>query len=227
MQARIRSHGAGARLIPFGIDVDRYAGPVARPDAKPFQLLHVGTLCAVKGQLSLLRATRLLLDRGVDVELHVVGWDDWDGTIQREALRLELGRRVTFHGWKTREELRRLHLAAHVFVMASIDDVAPVAVLEAAAAGLPIVGTDVGFIADWAPDMAVKTPVGDAVALARALETVLSDRPLREELAGRAQSWVRQHADLNADDAFMALYRELLTSGRARGAARVFRRRTR
>jgi len=173
-------------------------------------LLHVGTLYPVKDQLTLIRAMRLIVDGGFDAELDIVGWDAWGGAVQREVARLELTPRIKFHGWRSQAELVSLYRNAHVFVMASIDDVAPVAVLEAAASGLPVVGTDVGFIADWAPDMAVKSPVGDPVALARAVQDVLSNQGHREELAARAQRWVLAHASLKANDAFVDLYRELL-----------------
>lgn len=209
MQRRIRSHGTEARVMPFGVDVQRFDGPVTRPDGPPFQLLHVGTLCPVKDQLSILRATRILVDRGFDVEVDIVGWDDWGGSVQRESARLDLTNRVRFHGWRNRAELRVMYQSAHVFVMASLDDIAPVAVLEAASSGLAVVGTDVGFISDWAPLMAVKTAINDPRALALGLETVLSNRDYRQGLARRAQHWVRTNASLDVNDAYLELYREL------------------
>jgi len=209
MQARVERHGAYARRMPFGIDVDRFRAPVARPAGPPFRLLHVGTLCAVKDQLTLLRAVRALVDGGLEIALDVVGFDDWGGRVQREAQGLGLNGRVSFHGWAERDQLVALQRRAHAFVMTSLDDVAPAAVLEAVAAGLPIVGTNVGFIADWAPEMAVATPVGDARALAVALRRLLGDRAERERLAANAQAWVSRHADLDANDAFVRLYREL------------------
>ncbi len=209
MRARVEQHGARARRMPFGIDVDRFRAPVARPDGPPFRLLHVGTLCALKDQLTLVRAVRALVDDGLDVALDVVGFDDWGGRVQRESDALGLNGRVIFHGWAERDHLVGLQRSAHAFVMTSLDDVAPAAVLEAAAAGLPIVGTDVGFIADWAPEMAVATPIGDARALAAALRRLLGDRAERERLASNAQAWVSRHASLAANDAFVRLYREL------------------
>jgi glycosyltransferase involved in cell wall biosynthesis len=212
MQKRVAARGGGARLLPFGIDVDRFRSPVARADGPPFRLLHVGNLYPVKDQLTLVRAVRLVVDGGVDVELDVVGWDSWDGAVQGEATRLALGRRVRFHGWQGQEALRALYRTAHIFVMSSVDDVAPVAVLEAAAAGLPVAGTEVGFIADWAPEMAIATPIQDPGALAAALRRLLVSRDERERLAARAQAWVCRHAALDANDAYVSLYRELIAA---------------
>jgi len=221
MQARVRSHGAEAAFLPFGIDARRFAGPVARPDGPPFRLLHVGNLTAVKDQLTLVRGFRLLVDGGVDAELDIVGFDDWGGCVQRESDRLGVGPRVRFHGWQSQETLSALSRRAHLFVMTSVDDAAPVAVLEAAASGLPVVGTNVGYIADFAPDRAVATPVRDPRALADAMRATLSDRDRRAEIASRAQAWVFRHASVEANDAFVSLYRDLAEAAAARrGRAR-------
>jgi glycosyltransferase involved in cell wall biosynthesis len=210
MRRRVEEQGAEARVMPFGVDVDRFGGAVARPDGPPFRLLHVGTLCALKDQLTLVRAVRALVERGLDVTLDLAGSDDWGGRVQRESGRLGLGDRVVFHGRMDRGGLVALHRRAHLFVMTSLDDVAPVAVLEAAAAGLAVVGTNVGFIADWAPERAIATPIGDTRALADAIQGLLTSRADRERLASRAQAWVRQHASLGANDAFLRLHRDLI-----------------
>jgi glycosyltransferase involved in cell wall biosynthesis len=210
MRRRVEGQGAQARVMPFGIDVDRFGGAVARPDGPPFRLLHVGTLCALKDQLTLVRAVKMLVERGLDVTLDLAGSDDWGGRVQREGGELGLGDRVAFHGRRDRGDLLALHRRAHLFVMTSLDDVAPVAALEAAAAGLPVVGTDVGFIADWAPERAIATPIGDARALADAIQGLLTTPAERDRLASRAQAWVRQHASLGVNDAFLRLYRDLI-----------------
>jgi glycosyltransferase involved in cell wall biosynthesis len=210
MQRRVHSHGASAKLMPFGVDVRRFCGAVARDDGPPFRLLHIGTLCPVKDQLTLVRALRLVLDRGTNVELDIVGADDWTGTVQREAASLALTQRIRFHDWTSQKGLLALYRGAHILVMTSVDDVAPMVVLEAAAAGLPAVGTDVGFIADWAPHMAMKTPVGNPGSLALALDHLIARRDEREAMAGRAQQWVRQNASLEANKAYLGLYAELI-----------------
>jgi glycosyltransferase involved in cell wall biosynthesis len=212
MQERVERLDGRARLMPFGIDACRFRGPVARPDGPPFRLLHVGTLCALKDQLTLVAAVRLLVDEGLEVMLDVVGFDDWQGRVQREADRLYLSGRVAFLGWRSQDELIALSRRAHAFVMTSLDDVAPVAVLEAAASGLPIVGTNVGFIADLAPDNAMAVPIQDPRALADALRGLLANRDERERMATRAQEWVCKHAALEANDAFVDLYGELIAA---------------
>ena len=84
--------------------------------------------------------------------------------------------------------------------------------LEAAACGLAMVGTRVGYLADWTPTRAVTVDAQDPAALAAALESVLLDPNRRESLAAAAQAWTRSHdADWTAD-AFTRLYHELGTT---------------
>ena len=84
------------------------------------------------------------------------------------------------------------------------------AVLEAALAGVPTVGTDVGHVNEWAPDAAVAVPVGDARALADAVEALLADEPRRIALAWAAQ---RRATAIDADHtaaSFERLYADML-----------------
>ena len=86
-------------------------------------------------------------------------------------------------------------------------------VLEAAACGLPVVGTAVGYIADWSPARAVAVPPQDAVALANAAEQLLIDGERRRHLAIKAREWVADHdADWTSDE-FERLYARLITPG--------------
>jgi len=81
-------------------------------------------------------------------------------------------------------------------VVSSRHEAGPVAMLEAAAVGVPTVGTAVGHVRDWAPDAAVAVPVGDAAALAGAIAELLRDDARRLAIARRAQELaLREDAD--------------------------------
>jgi glycosyltransferase involved in cell wall biosynthesis len=99
---------------------------------------------------------------------------------------------------------------AHVSVMSSRHEAGPLALLEAAAVGVPTVGTAVGHILEWAPNAAIAVPVGDAEALAAAVHRVLSDETLRLRLARAARLWaLREDADYTLA-CFERLYSDLL-----------------
>ena len=83
--------------------------------------------------------------------------------------------------------------------------------LEAAACGVPTVGTAVGYTADWQPDRAVAVSVGDDEALARETLALLRDTPRRIAIGHAAQDWARRHdADWTART-FEGLYQGLTT----------------
>jgi glycosyltransferase involved in cell wall biosynthesis len=95
-------------------------------------------------------------------------------------------------------------------VVSSRHEAAGVVVLEAASAGVPVVGTAVGYVADWAPERAVSVPPGDPTALADAIEAALLDRPRRQRVAAAAREWTLAHdADWSVAQ-FERVYRELV-----------------
>ena len=93
-----------------------------------------------------------------------------------------------------------------------------VAVLEAAMAGVPAVGTDVGLVAELAraePPAAIAVPVGDAAALGDAIVALARDPARRARLGAAARAWAAAHDASWTAGAFEALYAEL-AAGRAR-----------
>ena len=87
------------------------------------------------------------------------------------------------------------------------------AVLEAAASGVPITGTAVGHLADWAtsdePPKALTVAPGDPSSLANAIERALADPAARREMAEAARAWSLAHdADWTARQ-FEQLYQRL------------------
>ncbi len=89
------------------------------------------------------------------------------------------------------------------------------AVLEAAAYGVPLVGTAVGAIADLSPKAAVAVPVGDEVSLSHALSRLLRD-PARRMQLGRAvqDSVARDYALSRTVDRALMMYELLASNGR-------------
>jgi glycosyltransferase involved in cell wall biosynthesis len=98
---------------------------------------------------------------------------------------------------------------AHVYVQSSRHEAAGVSVLEAAAAGVPTVGTSVGYVADWAPDAAAAVPAGDATAMARQIAALLDDPAARMALGARAHASSAAFTAADTAAAFDALYRSV------------------
>jgi glycosyltransferase involved in cell wall biosynthesis len=198
-----------AEVIPLGVDVAQFAAPVERPDGPPWRLLHVASINRVKDGATLLRALRLIVDREPGARLDWVGEDTLGGAMQALCAELGLVAHVTFHGFRPSDEVAPLFRAAHLHLLASRHESQAVVVGEAAAAGVPTVGTAVGVVAELAPEAARAVPVGDATGLAVGALALLGDRSVRERVGRAAQRWAIEHdADWTAAR-FEMIYRSV------------------
>lgn len=210
--SQIATLGCKARRIPLGVDLDAWLAraPARRAPDEPIRLIHVASLNRVKDQPTLLNAMAALAASGADFRLDIIGEDTLGGEMQSLAARLGLGgERVTFHGFLTQRQLRPFFERAHINVVSSLHEAGPVVALEAAVAGLPTAGTSVGHIVEWAPEAALSVPVGDAAALADAIQRLMDDEDLRISLALAAQAKALTENATSAAAQFEALYRAI------------------
>lgn len=181
--------------------------------ARPGEVIvgTIATLIQQKGLQDLMRVARLLFDRGVRAKFVIAG----EGRLRPdlEALRHELGLDdvVTLSGWVTNAADVALP-AFDIFYQPSLWEAMSVVILEAMAAGKPIVATRVGenpkIIADG--EDGLLADVGDVVGMADALGTLIQDAAARHRLgdAGRAKV-LRQFTVKHMTHAYERLYEEL------------------
>ncbi len=203
-------NGIKARVIPIGVDTQIFT-PTASPRdvTPPFRLLHVASLNPVKGQAVLLEALRELVREGLDVTLQIAGEDTLGGALRGAATRLGIADRVRFLGYLSSHDLVPLYHSTDLFVLSSLHEAAGVVLLEAAACGVPVVGSAVGFLADWSPDAALTVPANEPRTLATAIGALLTDPHRRHAQAARARAFAVAHdADWTAAT-FRTHYAEL------------------
>lgn len=208
METMAVGHGCTAVRIPLGVDLERIATPSPRPEGPPWNLVQVASLNSVKDQPTLLQAVAIARET-LDVRLDLVGEDTLGGRIQDLAGASGLSNAVSFHGFVPHDEVAPFHRKAHLYVQSSLHEACGMAVLEAAAAGVPIVGTRVGLVSDLAPQGAVATPPGDPGALAAAIVRLVQNPEERAAIANIARHFAVSHdADWTARE-LMALYASL------------------
>ena len=202
--------GIEAERVPLGVDLRKWPPLAPRPRrGRPARLIHVASLNRVKDQATLLRALARLEKTGVEFEMDIVGTDTLQGEMNELARELELDGRVRYLGFRTQRQLRPLVESADLLVMSSRHEAGPYVLLEAAVAGVPTVGTNVGHIAEWAPSAALAVPAGNPERLADAVHTLLADEDLRLRVARAAQCRaLSEDADYTAR-MFEALYQRL------------------
>jgi glycosyltransferase involved in cell wall biosynthesis len=196
--------------LPTGVDTTIFQGSIQRARGAPWRLVHVAGLNEVKNQETLLRAVRQVADVCPHIVLDCIGVDALNGRVQALARNLRIADIVRFHGVLTVDEIVPFYHKAHLFVQSSIHESMGAAVLEASAAGVPTVGTNVGIVAEMAPRAALAVPVGDPGALAKGILELLKDFPRRESFALAAQTFARTY---NADwtvAQFEGIYRRVV-----------------
>ncbi|MFM2077921.1 MAG: hypothetical protein RJA49_1811, partial [Actinomycetota bacterium] len=159
----------------------------------------------------LLRAFALAATAEPRLTLALAGGDTLGGHHARLAAELGIGPRVTFLGHVPHERLPEVLRGAAMHVLTSLHDAGPLAVLEAAACGVPTVGTEVGHVADLAllePPAARVVPDRAPATLAAAMLDMLFE-PRRDAIAVAAQRWAAAHDAAFTASAFEMLYRRL------------------
>ncbi len=198
-----RRKGLDADRIPLGVDTEIFCPCGGPPPGPPWRLIHVASLRPVKDETTLIGAMALLAAaRGDRVHLDIVGEDTGGGVLQAACAARGLSRQVTFHGFRPTSELAPLYRRAHLHVQSSRHEAAGVVVLEAAACGVPTVGTATGYVADWAPQAAAAVEPGNPEALAGAIGALLDD-PWRRAALG--QEGARRAEGMSADRTAIAM----------------------
>ncbi len=186
-------------VIRNGVDLDRYQRPRDRQTLRRALGLHaarryvatVARFHPVKDHHTLLHAFAQVCSIIDDVDLLLVGDGPLRGELQRLAQTLGIGERVQFLG--VRADVPDILAAVDLFALSSVSEAASITLLEAMAAGIPLVVTDVG----GNPEIVrqgidgLLTPSGDATAMATAMRRLLEDRTRAGRMGRQAAERVR------------------------------------
>jgi glycosyltransferase involved in cell wall biosynthesis len=200
-------------LIPgSGVDLDMFQ-PSVQPDGVPVVVLPARMIYH-KGVGEFVGAARLLRDRNVSARFALVGPLDPDNesAIPAEVLKAWLAEGVV-EWWGKREDMAHVFAEASVVCLPSYREGMSKALMEAAAAGRPVVTTDVPGCRECVEPgrTGVLVPVRDVTALAAALEVLLRDAPLRAALGAQGRGLAeRAFGVRQVIDRHIELYRGLL-----------------
>jgi glycosyltransferase involved in cell wall biosynthesis len=189
-------------VIPPGTDFNRFSpardmtetAAVSGRVPSPPIILHVGRVKKYKSVDHLLRAGRLLLDKGVKHKVVIVGTGDDLPRLKALANRLKLEDAVEFTGFISEEEKLGWYRRSAVLVENSAKEGWGLIVMEANGCGTPVVVADSPGLRDSSRDgvNGLVYRYGDVPALAEKLELILKDEPLRRKLGQQAIVWAHQ-----------------------------------
>jgi glycosyltransferase involved in cell wall biosynthesis len=169
--------------------------------------VSVGNLYPVKGHRFAVEA----LTAAPRLHLAIAGRGDLATALEKQAAALGVADRLHLLG--LRSDIGALLAQADLFVLPSLSEGLPLALLEAMFAGCAIVASDVGDVRTALDDgrAGVLVPAGDATALGRTIADLIADPTRRAELAARARQRALEEYDVSRMvTRYLAIYRELL-----------------
>jgi glycosyltransferase involved in cell wall biosynthesis len=213
------------QIIENGIDLARYAHPDAARrrslraewafEETDVVVAIVGRLEPVKNHEGLFEAFRQLSTKGARLGIVALGAGSLEPHLRTLAASLRIASRVRFLGF--RDDIPECLLASDVLAMPSHTEGLPLALLEGMAAGLPVVASQVGGIADALGDYPAELliPPGDTPRLALALERLATDGSLRARLGVQVRTRANAYSLDAMTSAYEALYHTCGDPGRS------------
>src|SRR5207249_10661311 len=178
----------GIHRIYNGLDLASFV--TAASSAAPPLIVAVGRLIAKKGFADLIRACRLLLERGKSFRCQIIGEGPLEQELGGQIDQLGLQDCVELPGAKPQHEIRKSLAAGNAFVLPSVIDPdggmdnLPTVIMEAMAAGLPVISTASGGVPEMViqHDTGLLVPPRAGAALAGAIEHLFDDIGLARRL---------------------------------------------
>lgn len=209
---------AKIRVVDNGIALERFAKPVETNimknqlglDEKIRIIGTIGSLVIEKGHIYLLEAARQILDVVKDLKFLIIGDGPLRKALEEKSEELGIKKDIIFMG--QRKDIPELLMAMDVFVLPSIKEGLPIALLEAMASKRPVIATRIGAIPNVIEneDIGVLVEPKDITGLRDAIMNLLND-PGRMNLLAR-KGFDRVCRDFSSDEMaknYLKLYNEL------------------
>ena len=193
---------AEPELVYNPVDVERFDVP--KKAHRGIQIVTAGRLSKPKNQRLLMEAVRKAAGPQRDVTLNILG-----GGPLREELEAYIKDNVLediVHLWGHVDHVEDYFAQADLFALSSTYEGLPLAVLEAMAAGLPIVSTDVGGVRDIVTDNGILVDPGNLNALVQAICTLSDRKDIREAMGKNSRQHVQQFDSAAIAKQYIELY---------------------
>lgn len=183
------------KTIPLGVDLDKFK---YSPPSQNHDILAVGWHIKRKGFKYLIEAMPTILKEYADAKLHITSVGPQTFNLKMLVKKLGLNKHVIFHGRVSDEELLKLYRQCRVFCHPSLSEGFCHTILEAMAAGRPVVSTNtIGseMVEDRRTGLLI--PIADSNAIAEAIMKLFSDNELVYKMGVEARQKVEREYDWN------------------------------
>jgi glycosyltransferase involved in cell wall biosynthesis len=190
------------RVVPPAVDIEPLLR-VPRPNpaarlarglpADAFVIGYVGRFAPIKDLGTLVQAFATVSQRLPHARLLLVGGGETRASLERMTTALALNGRVVFAGWL--DALAEVYEVCDVVALSSLNEGTPLAVIEAMAAGRPVVATAVGGVPDLVEQglTGLLVPAGDSQSLATAIVSLAEDDCARVTMGEAGRQRAQQH----------------------------------
>jgi glycosyltransferase involved in cell wall biosynthesis len=210
---RARDGRSPSHVVPLGVDLDRFASGTPTLQKDGVLVGDVARLARQKDHRTLLAAMATVRREHPDARLVLVGDGELRAELEQLAAGLGLEGSVLFTG--ARDDVPDLLASFDVFAHAARYEGFCLAVVEAQAAGIPVVATAVGGVPEAVAngETGLLVPPGDDHALAAAITRLLEDQPLADRLAAAGRRRVHDlYSERRMVEETLRLYGEAPTS---------------
>jgi glycosyltransferase involved in cell wall biosynthesis len=213
-------YGDKTRIIPNTVDLSAFHNSseclrkkYGIPKGNVIILFIASLWSKEKGVMELLRAAKIIMDNRRDITFILVGGGEEESAMVKYCSDNNLQDKVLFTGYLSKEEIIKVCKSSDIFSLPSFNEGLPMVILEAMAAGLPIVTTPVGAIPEMVIDgengFIVKP--GDYHALAEKINYLIENKEIRERYGHHNLNLIRTTYDVHAvAGIFDNLFKEII-----------------
>jgi glycosyltransferase involved in cell wall biosynthesis len=190
------------RLLPLGVDTERFS-PAEMPGPTRPTIIQAASLVPVKDQALLLEVLERLRARIPDICLRLVGSGPLEDQLRQLATRLDLNHHIIWQEAVPHPAMPDQYRQAQLYLQTSRHESQGMAVLEAMACGLPVIGTPVGVL----PEITARPATADPDLLAQQAADIFSQAKVLSSLRLQARKTVIESYDLKRSaELFVSLY---------------------
>lgn len=161
------------------VDIECYDN-YSKPQHENIRLINVARFYPVKNHRLLIDAFSLVCKEITNVQLYLVGDGQEYENIKKYVREKRVENKVIFTGY--REDVAELLVQSDIFVMSSLSEAFPISVIEALAAGLPVVATKVGGLPELVSDNGILVETNNASQLCAAMLRLIRDERKRKQM---------------------------------------------
>jgi glycosyltransferase involved in cell wall biosynthesis len=196
LQIEMGAEEEKAIVVPNGIDVESYAS-IRREKRSGFHVGFVGRVVPIKDVKTFILMAKIVSERYPDARFHCIGPVDEDPAYYRDCRTLVDSLHISaIFAFTGKQDVRGFYSFLDVLVLSSIREAQPLVILEAFAAGIPVVSTTVGNVAELLGyDDRFLAPQKDAAKLAQAVGAVHDGGEEMRELARANREKVERFYD--------------------------------